>query len=179
MSFNQNERNYFGQSQQLQTTQRPIRSRSKYMWPAPSAGKRVRASHDWFDLLTNHWAQNSKTKANADYFRYPIETEHLPAELQLHDLRSMVSGQAGTLGHTLRHLGTLYITPLSPDRSKPWLQTHSDHLSQLSSTTPVTHRRSVSVTQIDCVIPRHAINTTSMCTAVQQHVPSLTLRLNS
>ena len=53
----------------------PIRTRSKYMQPAPSAGKRVRPSHDWFwfnfslvdqvarVLLTNHRAQESKTKA--------------------------------------------------------------------------------------------------------------------
>ena len=27
---------------------KPIRTRSKYMKPAPSAGKRVQASHDWF-----------------------------------------------------------------------------------------------------------------------------------
>ena len=26
----------------------PIRARSKYMSPVPSAGKRVRVSHDWF-----------------------------------------------------------------------------------------------------------------------------------
>ena len=26
----------------------PIRAQSKYMWPAPSAGKRVRGSYDWF-----------------------------------------------------------------------------------------------------------------------------------
>ena len=47
----------------------PIRTRSKYMAPAPEAGKRVRASRDWFefyfwlvekvagDFLTNHRAK--------------------------------------------------------------------------------------------------------------------------
>ena len=47
----------------------PIRARSKYMSPVPSAGKRVRVNHDWFwfyfwlvekvarDFLTNHKAQ--------------------------------------------------------------------------------------------------------------------------
>ena len=46
----------------------PIRTRIKYMSPAPSAGKRVRVNHDWFwfyfwlveevarDFLTNHKA---------------------------------------------------------------------------------------------------------------------------
>ena len=53
----------------------PIRTRSKCMQPAPSAGKHVRPSHDWFwfsfslvekvarVLLTNHRAQQSQTKA--------------------------------------------------------------------------------------------------------------------
>ena len=47
---------------------KPIRARSKYMSPVPSAGKRVRVSHDWFwfyfwfveevarDFLTNNKA---------------------------------------------------------------------------------------------------------------------------
>ena len=29
---------------------KPIRTRSKHMYPGPSAGKRVRASHDWFEF---------------------------------------------------------------------------------------------------------------------------------
>lgn len=75
------------------------------------------------------------------------KTWHLPTALQSQEPNSTVSGQDETSGHTLRHLGTLYFTPLSSGSSKPWLHTHSDHSPQLSSTPPAQHRRSVSVTQ--------------------------------
>ena len=63
----------------------PIRVRSSYMQPAPSAGKCERASRDWLwfcislvekvarVLLANHRAKQLKTKANAIYFRCSIE----------------------------------------------------------------------------------------------------------
>ena len=69
--------NYNGRKQHKE----PIRTRRKYMLPAPSAGKRALPSHDWHLIgknvarvyRTNQRAQLCKTKANADYFRHSIE----------------------------------------------------------------------------------------------------------
>ena len=56
----------------------PIRIRSKFLKPAPSAGKRVRARQDWFSFcfsLVVHRTQHSKAKPKQtwNYFRHSIE----------------------------------------------------------------------------------------------------------
>ena len=50
----------------------PIRTRSKYMKPAPSAGKRVQGTYDWFwfyfllvEIMARDFSANHKTKAIA------------------------------------------------------------------------------------------------------------------
>ena len=67
----------------------PIRTLSKCMQPAPSAGKRVRARHDWFCfslvekvariMLANHRAK-ATPKQTRNYFRHSIENRSLIKE---------------------------------------------------------------------------------------------------
>ena len=51
-----------------------IKTRIKCMQPAPSAGKRVQASHDWLvkkvarDFLTNHRAQQCKSDHEITFY---------------------------------------------------------------------------------------------------------------
>ena len=73
----------------------PIRTRSKCMQPAPSAGKSVRARHDWFcfcfslvekvgrvcQLITER--SKEKPKQTRNFFRHSIENRSTPYKIQI------------------------------------------------------------------------------------------------